>query len=809
VEPSPPDARERAARKAALDLQWAELVGAIADYCYGEVAAARVAAWQPAATLADARDRMARTAAALDALALGAPVPARGVPAIESVVERAERGGVASAEELRDVSTTLAVASRLRRYVNTQREALPLLWEILGSPPSLDDLLSDLQLAIDSTGRITDSASPALRDARRRVDQARRALLDKLGQLASRHGDVLREARHVERDGRFGLPVRSDAHRRLAGIVLGTSASGSTLYIEPPQITTLTNRLKIAEGEVEREEARVLAELSAAVQEQLEPLQVAYEACIQADVLAALSRWAQQCCGVAVVIDDEPRIELRAMRHPLLVLHVDEVVPSDLRLASGEALVISGPNAGGKTVALKCLGLALWMARTGIPLPVAEGSAIGWFGEVLTDIGDEQSLERSLSTFSAEVANLSTIIDRANDHSLVLLDEVAGGTDPEEGSALAAAVLEALVDRRAAVAVTTHYERLKDLAARDDRFVNASVGFDFEAMEPTFLLAMGMPGASSALHVAARHGLPRAVIDAARMRLSRPSVDREQLLAQLEQERQTLAAARASAEEETELAAALRAELEVQRREVRAKERRKLEREAAELRAQIKEARAILTKVGTKQPSAARGAPGRAAERSVDEAAKLVAIGGPMDQAVRELGDQAPLPPAPELKPGMVVYVERLGTTAEVVEAPVRGQVRVQAGAFTARVPVSETRLPGKKGQAAKRKPAPPPPRPVGTTATDVLSRAPMRTEDNTCDLRGMRVEEALEAVDRHLDRCLSASEPAGFALHGHGTGALKQAVREHLALSGHVAKSRPAEQGEGGDAFTIFWLRD
>jgi len=802
-----PEVRERAARKAALDLQWDELVQAIAGYCYGEVAAARLAARQPAASRVEAQDRMARTAAALEALALGTPIPARGVPALEPIVERAERGGVASAEELRDVSTTLEVARRVRRYASAQREAVPLLWDVLGSPASLDDLLAELQSAIDSAGRITDSASSTLRDARRRVDQARRALLDKLGQLAAKHSDVLREARHVERDGRYGLPVRADAHRRMAGIVLGSSASGATLYVEPPAITTLTNRLKIAEGEVEREEARVLAELSAAVQAELEPLQVAYEACLQADVLAALSRWAQQCRGVAVIVDDEPRIDLRAMRHPLLVLHTDEVVPSDLRLASGQGLVISGPNAGGKTVALKCLGLALWMARAGIPLPVAEGSRIGWFDEVLTDIGDEQSLERSLSTFSAEVANLSTILDRAGDRTVVLLDEVAGGTDPEEGSALAAAVLEALVDRRAAVAVTTHYERLKELAADDDRFVNASVGFDFDAMEPTFLLAMGMPGASSALAVAARHGMPGAVIEAARARLSQPSVDREQLLAQLEQERQALAAARSSAEEETELAEALRAELEEQRRDVRAKERRKLEREAAELRAEIKEARATLASALSAKPDRAGG---RAANRQVDQAAKLVAIGGPMDQAVRQMDDRKPLPPAPELKPGMVVYVERLGTTAEVVEAPARGQVRVQAGAFSSRVPVSEIRLPGNKTQkAAKAAPAPLPARSVGVPAADVLSRAPMRTSDNTCNLRGMRVEEALEALDRHLDRCLSSGEPAGFALHGHGTGALKQAVREHLALSSHVARFRPAEQGEGGDAFTIFWLND
>src|SRR5690606_34940411 len=242
---------------------------------------------------------------------------------------------------------------------------------------------------------------------------------------------------------------------------------------------------------------------------------------------------------------------------------------------SGQALVISGPNAGGKTVALKCLGLAVWMARAGLPLPVAEGSRVGWF-DVVTDIGDEQSIERSLSTFSAEVKNLTRILTHAGDRTLVLLDEVAGGTDPDEGSALAAAVLEALVVRGAAVAVTTHYERLKELAADDPRFVNASVGFDFEAMKPTFTLTLGVPGASSALAVATRFGMPLAVVGRARERLSEVAVTREELLGQLERERKLAAEARRAAERDAAEARRLLEEAEAERATVREKERSKI-----------------------------------------------------------------------------------------------------------------------------------------------------------------------------------------------------------------------------------------
>jgi DNA mismatch repair protein MutS2 len=654
---------------------------------------------------------------------------------------------------------------------------------------------------------VTDAASSALAGARGRVRHSRKRLLERLGQLSNRFEDVLRDGRHVQLEGRYALAVRADAHRKVEGIVLGSSGSGATLYVEPPAITQLGNRLKLDEAEVEREQARVLAELSALAHEAIVPLRAAFEVCIEADQLGALTRWATQARAHAVTLDDDAQLDLRAMRHPLLMLQDIDVVANDIRLAAGHGLVISGPNAGGKTVALKCLGLAILMARTGIPLPASVESRVGWFPLVLTDVGDAQSIERSLSTFSAHVRSLGEVLEHADERSLILIDEIAGGTDPEQGAALAAAVLEGLVSRGAAVAATTHYERLKELAGEDERFDNASVGFDFDRMEPTFTLTQGVPGASSALAVASRYGIPPAVVERARELMPKPALQREDLLAQLQREQRALETARSQADYDARAAATLRAELETERADVRDKERRKLRRESEDLVAQIRGARQQLNELKEQLRGSGDKAALRRAEKAVDQAAQLVARGSAIDQASRDVQQTAELSGA-TLSAGDTVYVQRLGTTGEVVGPPERGEVQVRAGAFTLRVPLAELRA--APASAAKKKAASKAPKP---RAARVRSPAPdlqtaIRTDDNTCDLRGMRVEEALGELDRFVDSFSSASEPVGFVLHGHGTGALKQAVREHLNASGRIAEARAAEQRQGGDAFTVFWLR-
>ncbi|HEY1533213.1 MAG TPA: endonuclease MutS2, partial [Polyangiaceae bacterium] len=496
-------AQEQHSRSA---LEWSLLLERIAGRCVSRAAAAYVRALLPAETLHEARSRLARMRDALALFNAGHPLPVREFPELGELFERVRADGVASGPELWALIRVLGLAHDLRVYLKAHGESAPDLAAAIGSDPSLDRLRERLSGCIDADGGVVDRASPELGRARAKVREARDEMKRRLAQLMGRFADLLQGQYYTEREGRFVLPIRSDAHLRVDGIVLGSSASGSTLFVEPRELTEVGNRLRVAEAEAAREEARVLLALSGEVKAAHDACESAFFACVAADLCSAGTRWADETQSVVLALQADARLELRCARHPLLLLTGIDVVPNDIVLVSRQALIISGPNAGGKTVALKTAGLVAWMVRCGLPVPVRQESVVGWFDLVLCDIGDEQSIVRSLSTFSAHIVNLRAILECATPSCLVLLDELAAGTDPEEGAALAAAVLEALTERGAAVGVTTHYERLKELATQNERFANASVGFDFEHMAPTFRLLLGVPRPSSALAVALRHG---------------------------------------------------------------------------------------------------------------------------------------------------------------------------------------------------------------------------------------------------------------------------------------------------------------
>jgi DNA mismatch repair protein MutS2 len=809
---APGETRELAdaSEKAVHDLEWSVLTEHLAGLCSSRAAERRMRALRPAESREEALARAELVRQALDADDHGEPVPVRALPDVSEVLPRIAKGAVASGEELRDLGLLLEAARELRGYASRQQGARPALGRALASDAALDELADELTSSIERDGTVSDTASAELRAARKDVAEVRRELGARLGQLMRRYAEVMRDQFWTEREGRFVLPVRADAHVKVDGIVLGSSASGGTLYVEPAMVTELGNRLKIAEARVEREVARVLAELSGKALRRSSEIEIALSAVLEADRLAALVRWAKDTRSLPIAVDESARARLFGMRHPLLLIQGVEVVPNDIVVEAGQALVISGPNAGGKTVALKCLGLAAWMVRAGVPLPVEDHSTMGWFEPVLTDVGDEQSLMRSLSTFSAHVQNLASILERASEHALVLLDEVAAGTDPEEGSALAVAVLEALTARRAAVAVTTHYERLKELGAADGPFLNASVGFDRAAMAPTFRLALGVPGASSALAVARRYGVPEAVVERARALLPERSLDREALVSRLEAERAALEKARREAEEEARRLRAAAAEADAERKRAREQERARLAEEARELLAAVRQARAELREARKKlaKPDLDREEL-RDIERRVSGAARHIAIGGALEAATRKTDGRGgrEVPAAGEIVVGATVFLRKLGTSAVVLEPPVKGQVRVAAGPLKLMVAVSDVWLEPTRQRASKPATRPQPAKARSLEMQDGF--VPVRTSSNTLDLRGRRVEEALDAVDAFVDRLLRSGEPVGYVLHGHGTGALKLAVRSHLSAARHVARARPAEPDDGGDAFTEFWLED
>jgi DNA mismatch repair protein MutS2 len=806
----PPSPVMEPSAKTAHDLEWPALTRHLADRCQSAQGRDRALALAPAATLDEARARMRRTDDALRLTQRGEPLPLDALPDVRELLARLAREADATSHELAALRVMLHTAHALRRYGQARKGEHPALAAALASDPALDRLRATLDHALDPDGTLADRASADLAAARRKVHELRARIVQRLEEALTRFADRLQDRYYTLRDGRYVIPVRADAHLPVPGIVHGSSSSGATLFIEPNAVVTLGNQLRVLAADVAREEARVLAELTARARDHGDALAEAHEACVTADLLGAIVRLAVELRAVAVEPEAEPVLELRAARHPLIALASAGVVANDLAVRAGRVLVVSGPNAGGKTVALKTLGLAALMARAGLALPVAEGSRVGWFDPVACDVGDDQSIARNLSTFSAHVTYLGAVLAAARPGALVLLDELASGTDPEEGSALAAAVLESLAAQGAAVAVTTHYELLKTLAVRDERFENASVGFDLATMAPTFTVTLGIPGASSALVVAQRYGVPDAVVARARSLLPEHAGSREDVLRRLQDEERAARMVRAAVEDESRAIARLRAELEAERNALRAREQSRLSREGQELLQALRAAREELREAEQKlRRKKAAEAELREAERAIAKVAEAVSVTGPIGRALDAQRGQAPSRrPAREddVTPGAKVFVPRLNAVVEVLERAGRDQVRVAAGPLKLFVALDEVVI--DEGRAAG---PPPTERPRGApspydAAGDLLR--PLRTESNTCDVRGLRVDDALGMVDAFLDRVYGAGGTAGFVLHGHGTGALKQSVREHLKQSPYILRARAADPEDGGDAFTVFWLK-
>lgn len=800
------------APKTARDLQWESLLERVGHYAATETARELLRGLRPLPDIESASQAQTRAREALSMLRHDAPLPITSVPSVDELCAHLKRGSAGTSTQLRDAARVIEQAVRLRDHSTHHVTSCPELARVLQCASQLGALRDRIVTAVDEHGELMDSASPGVRNARRALVRHREQLRAASQKLLAKYKNSLSGQFVAERGGRTVLPVRADAPHRVEGMILGSSGSGNSLYIEPAELTELNNRVYVAEAELRREEALVLNELSQLAMGSIPELEAAYDNCIIADCVAAIAHWADACNALPVAFAKSNRLVLRQMRHPLLIGEGQRVVPNDLTLSSSQCLVVSGPNAGGKTVALKCLGLAVWMAQSGLPVPCDATSEVGWFDEVLTDIGDEQSISRSLSTFSAHVTRLSAYLHAARPGCLVLLDEIAGGTDPEEGAALAASILGALSERGAAVAVTTHYERLKQLAAQNEStYVNASVGFDLRTLQPTFELTLGIPGQSSALAVAEHYGIPSEVIERARQTLPRTQVDQQKLLSLLEQERTQLHEMRVAAQSELERQQRLSDEMTRDTEKARQVEQQRLSQEARALTMEVLEARALVRRA---KEELRKAHPSslilRDAERLVSNAASPVTVEGSVTRALSGAEPSTGLDEA-ELVVGMQVSIPHLKAQGELLTTPSKGTVRVNINGLKMSMPVDKLRTAKPKEPAAtirkqdryrathRASPA------ASEPATSTYS--PSRTSDNTCDLRGLRVEHGLEQLDGFIDRMLQTGEPAAFFLHGHGTGAMKDAVREYLNTSPHVSRWEPAQPEDGGDALTVCWL--
>lgn len=789
------------------DLEWSTLLGRMAQGAVSEPGRRRVLELLPASSSEVCSTRLGVMAEVLDLFQSGERLPRRAVADIEGSVARAEKLGVLSGEELFSISRTLDVALDISRFVKAHQQTHPLLYRSMTVEPELGPLARDLALAIEEGGRVRDQASPNLEQVRREILSLRRQIQAKVGELVQRYRDALQDTFFAERDGRFVLPVRADAPYRIEGVMLDTSASGATLYVEPKELSALGNRLRFALAEEEREEELVRRRLSALVAPLAESVRWASDVTIRADMLSSLAEYARRTRARVCPLAESGSFFLRGARHPILADVLEVVVPFDAELSGGGGVILSGPNAGGKTVALKTLGLFALMQATGLPLPSDEGTSVGYFEAVYSDIGDDQSLSQSLSTFSGHVERVARTLAATRSGVLVLFDELMGGTDPNEGAALAIALAEEFARRGGTVVITTHYEALKTWNESDARFQCAAVGFDFDRMLPTFRVSWGRAGASSALYVAERFGLPHVLMERARALMpelvTRIEMDRrkvEALLVELEAQQREL-------REEIERQRLITASVERERDRLKEAKRRALEDESDALRVAVRDARRAVDKVKSSLKGATKETLGEL-DATIQGAARMVAIGSTVDKELREprsrTFDLAQL----DLKPGMTVHIKSLGVDGEVLAETSKGSVRILVGAMKLSVALSDIGPP-LKGTSSKVLSRPK----AGSFAkeeTPELSlglEVPLKTEDVVLDLRGLRVEPALSELDTFLDELIRRCELGGYVLHGHGTGAMKDAVRRHLAVHPAIVHARPADRGEGGDAFTVVWV--
>ena len=755
------------------------------------------------ATPEASRARLAETVemAVLDDLSEGG-LSFRGVQDLSPVLLRCSKGGVASGEELLGVADTLSAARRLRRQIDDP-ELRPVCTALIATMATLPDLEQRLKFALEEGGRVADRASPALAGLRQQWQRLRQERRDKLQELLRRLGSALQDTVIAQRHGRPVLAVKAGAVGQVPGQVHDSSASGSTLFVEPRSVLTMGNRLVELESRIRDEERKVLAELSAAVAEEHDPLTVVVQVLLQLDLALARGRYGRWLGGSIPQVETstDARFRFQGLRHPLLIWQQKKaggpiVVPISVEVSSDLRVVaITGPNTGGKTVTLKSIGLAALMARAGMLLPCAGQPSLPWCAQVLADIGDEQSLQQSLSTFSGHVKRIGRILTALQSGAapaLVLLDEVGAGTDPSEGTALATALLKALADRARLTIATTHFGELKALKYSDARFENASVAFNPETLSPTYELLWGIPGRSNALAIATRLGMDTLVLDQARELLA-PAGDGEvnTVIRGLEEQRQRQQAA-------AEDAAALLARTELlhdellqrwQKQKQQSAERQEQGRQRLEqsIRAGQKEVRSLIRRLRD--------------DRADGETARKAG------QRLRKLEDHhRPAPERRQPKPGWRpvvgdrIRVLALGKAAEVLGISEDGlQLTVRCGVMRSTVELNAVEsLDGRKPD--------PPPKPV----VKVQARAGLgggsqvRTSRNTLDVRGMRVHEAEAAVEEQLR---SANGPV-WVIHGIGTGKLKRGLRAWLDTVPYVERVTDAEQGDGGPGCSVVWVK-
>ena len=783
--------------KSIQTLELPRVLELLADCAATEEGKERCRSLRPMTDRDDVERAQQETSAAVKMLVLRGTPGFSGVKPVAASLQRADMGGSLSTRELLDIAAVLRCARSVAEYgVGEEKTPISHLFQALTPNRFLEDSISNSILGEEE---IADSASPELASIRRhmRASEAKvREILQKL--ISSNQAKYLQEAIITIRSDRYVVPVKSEHKNAIPGLVHDVSSSGSTFFIEPMGVVKANNDLRELAAKEKKEIERILAQLSADCAAHKEDILEDYQLLIWLDTIFARAQLSTKLECTQPALSDK-YLRLRGARHPLL--EKKKAVADDLELGEHfDTLVITGPNTGGKTVTLKTIGLITLMAQCGLHIPAKDDSTVRVFHRVLADIGDEQSIAQSLSTFSSHMTNIVGILNEADGDSLILFDELGAGTDPVEGAALAAAIIEYARSMGAAVAATTHYAELKVYAMTTPGVENASCEFNVDTLAPTYRLILGIPGKSNAFAISRRLGLPEYIIHKAAERLDAENVRFEDVLTRLDQQRQEMEKERAEAkrlklemEQSAAKARAYREKLEEERAKV-------VEKAQAEARAIIDEARAAsdlalseLKELKKRQDKLdwQQVNDGRAeARRLLNEAERN--IGGPAQEP------EAPPPTRPAVA-GDTVELVKMGTKATVLSVNKDGSLQLQAGILKISAKQDEVRV--VEGETKAQKEA----RRIITRAEHTLRTAAVPSQ---VDLRGMMTDEAISVLERFLDTAMMGKLETVTIIHGKGTGAVRSAVRNYLKRSRYIKSFRPGRYGEGEDGVTVAELK-
>ena len=784
-------------------LEYNKILTKLEEQAGSEMAKKVVSGLRPFHEIPVIRDMLMETTEAVRLILHKGPLPLGGFYDIEDSLHRARKGGSLTMKQLLQIHFNLSLARRVTTFLKSDLPPLPVIQsigEVIAVHKNLED---EIDRCILSEDEMADNASPELKQIRRAILRQNDALKSKINHIinSAENRTMLQDAIVTVRDGRYVIPVKQEHRGKFPGIVHDQSSTGATVFIEPQVIVNLNNELRQLELQEKAEIERILAELTARVAEHYHDLLNNQKLLVQLDVIMAKGKLSMLQHGEEPQISEDGELVLKEARHPLL--DPKKVVPIDLSIGgSYNTLVITGPNTGGKTVTLKTAGLLSMMAQTGLHIPAAGGSRIPVWKDIFADIGDEQSIEQSLSTFSSHMTNIVDIVKHAGEGCLVLVDELGAGTDPTEGAALAIAILEDLEKKGAATIATTHYTELKKYAISTEGVENASMEFNVETLSPTYRLAIGVPGKSNAFEISQKLGLPGEIIETSRRLLDGGDIQFEEVISALEADKK-------AAEEERDEAVRLNQEMKIRKEELE-QQAKKLEEKKTEIlnkakeeaRQILQEAKDVSKEVQEELRELKKIESLGQRNRIFDENRKKLrdAAGKYREKVIREVNDN-PVS-AEELRLGDRVKVLSLGQNGEIVTLPdEKGELTVQVGILKAKVNLDDIMLIEGGSLDVNR------PRKVRKNYGSMY-KTKTQNVSISIDVRGKSLDDAVMDVDKYLDDATMAGLKEVTIIHGRGEGILRKGLQEMMRSHKHVKRFRKGNFDEGGDGVTVVTLK-